>query len=211
MVYKLNFKMSCVLLFSIFIVSFSFSQEKRCIPEVWSGEVVKGYVILENGDSLQGKFTHLTPYNDIKTTHVIYDKAKQKKVYINRRDVKLYYDKKKKESRLRVYINKDSTHIKKNCFFDQGRFLVIVEKGRYMLVKDELHYHSSISAYSQSSSDNIYYLLLPNANLVKVNISDLKAQMKSIFMNEKSIENYNISDDFYIEDMISLLHYVNEN
>ncbi len=65
-------KSSLPFVFFLLLVAGAFGQEQICIPNVWKGEVVKGWIYLSNGDSLIGKFTHLTPKNDIKTTHVLY-------------------------------------------------------------------------------------------------------------------------------------------
>jgi len=200
-------------IFGCFFLAFSYygiGQEKRCIPSVWKAETVKGYAILTNGDSLAGKFEHLTPVNDIKTSHVIYTLGKTKE-YIPRKDIKYYYDKKKKETRYKVYTNTDSTFIKKNCFFDQGKFLLVIEYGQYILVKDKLNYNSSISAYSQSRSDDIYYILLPSQLLVEVNMAEIKFQMESIFMTDPKIGEYEFPEDFGINDMIALIDEINSN
>lgn len=185
------------------------AQEKVCVPNVWKGEEVKGDVYLKNGDTLSGKFTHLTPYNDIKTTHIIYKVDKKTKVYINRADIIAYKDKKHHENRFKVYVDKDSTLFKKGCFYDQGKFLVVIEYGKYILVKDQLNYQSSIASYGQSTSDDIYYLLLPNSHLVEVQINDIKAQLISIIEWDSSYDVFTNSDNFTVNDMIALLHFVN--
>lgn len=195
----------------MFSSSFLFAQEKVCIPNVWKGAEVKGDVYLKNGDTLSGKFTHLTPYNDIKTTHIIYKKDKKTHININRADIIGYKDKKKHENRLKVYVDKDSTIFKKGCFFDQGKFLVIVESGKYTLVKDELNYQASITAYNQSTADAIYYILLPDSKLIEAQINDLKAQLQSIIEWDSSYDVFLDDDNFTANDMIALLHFVNSN
>lgn len=207
----MRIQITLALIIGMFSSSISLSQEKVCIPNVWKGAEVKGEIYLKNGDTLSGKFTHLTPYNDIKTTHIIYKKDKKTHININRADITGYFDKKHHENHLKVYVNTDSTHYKKGCFFDQGKFLVIVESGKYTLVKDQLNYQSSISAYNQSTSEFIYYILLPNSKLVEAQINDLKAQLKSIIEWNSSYDVFLEDDDFTADDMIALLHFVNIN
>ena len=186
------------------------AQEKVCLPNVWKGDVIKGTVYLESGDSLIGKFTHLTPYNDIKTTHIIYQGNKKKKEEISRKQVVAYYNKKSDELRWKVYVDKDSVHVKKNCFFDQGRFLLVIINGNYKLLKSELNYHSSISEYGQRSSNDVYYILDPTGLLMKVQVNELKAQMLSILYEEGSKE-FIEKEEYSIEDMIEVLNYINSN
>ena len=181
------------------------------MPKVWKGEVIKGTIYLENGDSLQGKFTHLTPYNDIKTTHILYKGPKKIKKEINRSEIVAYHDIKLDEFRMKVYVDKDSVHVKKNCFFDQGRFLRVIVKGKYNLLKDELTYQSSISAYNQSSSDEVYYILPPSGILLKVQINDLKAQLLSIVKEAGSSNDIDNKEEFTVDDMIEVLNYINSN
>jgi hypothetical protein len=199
------------LFFLTLLPSVVFSQEKVCVPKVWKGEVVKGTIFLTNGDSLQGKFTHLTPYNDIKTTHIIYKEGKKDKVYINRADIAAYKNLKTKEYRLKVYVNTDSTHFAKGCFFDQGKFLIVVESGKYTILQDELNFHSSITSYNQSSAKEVYYILLPSSKLVKVILSDLKAQMMSIIIWESDLDIFTSDDIFTIEDMIEVIKFANSD
>jgi hypothetical protein len=193
----------------LFIAGNGLSQEKRCIPNVWKAEEVKGWVYTNSGDTLEGKFAHLTPYNDIKTTHVIYHNGKKDKVYINRADVISYFDKSEKFVRLKVYVDTDSSIYKKGCFFDQGRFLEVVVQGEYTLLKDKLNYYSSIEAYSQSSSSDIYYILLPSHKLIEVQINDLKAQLLSLVIWEDDNEIFTNAESFTIEEMIELIEYLN--
>lgn len=200
-----------ILVLSLFFSLFSNAQEKVCTPNVWKGDVIKGVIYLDNGDSLQGKFTHLTPYNDIKTTHVLYKGPKKEKEEINRKVIVAYYDKKLDEFRIKVYVDKDSVYVKKNCFFDQGRFLRVIVKGKYNLLKDELTYNSSIAAYSQSSSDEVYYILPPNGVLLKVQINDLKAQILSIVKEAGSSVKIENKKEFIVEDMIEILNYINSH
>ncbi len=200
-----------ILVFFLFFSMLSTAQERVCTPNVWKGEVIKGIIYLENGDSLQGKFTHLTPYNDIKTTHILYQGPKKKKEAISRKVITAYYDKKLDEYRMKVYVDNDSVHVKKNCFFDQGRFLRVIVKGEYNLLKDELTYQSSITAYSQSSSDEVYYILPPSGILLKVQINDLKAQILSIVKEAGSSNVIANKEDFTVDDMIEALNYINSN
>ena len=202
-----------IILISI-ISLFAFSratqaQEKRCIPNVWKGEEVKGIVYLSNGDTLKGKFTHLTPYNDIKTTHVIYQASKKDKEYLNRAAIKAYYDSKTKEYRLKVYVDVDSSLYKKGCFFDQGKFLEVLIDGKYTLLKDELNYYSSINAYSQSANRDIYYLLLPSALLIEVDINHLKEQLLSLITDAEDIDAFTNADSFTVEEMMELITFLN--
>jgi hypothetical protein len=186
------------------------AQEKVCIPNVWKGDVIKGKIYLQNGDSLEGKFTHLTPVNTIKTSHIIYQGKDSKKREINRKEVVAYYDKKSKELRYKVYITSDSVHVKKNCFFDKGRFLLLIENGRYKLLEDELTYNSSITAYNQGVSDSVYYILPPDGLLIKVQIKDLKAQLQSILIDEDCKDLFK-KDSFSVENMIETLRFINSN
>jgi hypothetical protein len=204
---------------SLFFISFQLvflflnvglAQEKVCVPNVWKGEEVQGMVYLNNGDSLQGKFIHLTPYNDIKTTHIIYKKGKEK-VFINRADVKAYYNKKTKEYRLKVYVDEDSSLYKKGCFYDQGKFLEVIVKGKYTLLKDQLNYYSSISAYSQSTSNAIYYILLPSDHLIEVQINNLRAQLLSLIEWEDDNEVFTNAESFTVDEMIELIRYLDAN
>ncbi len=194
----------------MFIIQPTIAQEKVCVPNVWKGEVIKGKVFLENGDSLTGKFTHLTPYNDIKTTHIIYKGGKNKKSEIYRKDIAAYYNKKTDEYRRKVYVDSDSVFVKKNCFFDQGRFLLVVVKGKYTLLKDELNYHSTIAAYGQSRATDIYYILPPNGKLLKVQINDLKAQIGSL-LYEEGISEFKNNEITSVDNMIEVLNYINSN
>ena len=181
-----------------------------CIPNVWSPEAVKGTIYLTNGDSLKGKFLHLTPYNDIKTTHIIY-KSNEGPVNVNRQEIKAYYDKKKNEYRIKVYIDADSIHMKKGCVFDQGRFLLVIDKGKYTLLRDELNYYSSIDAYSQSNSNDIYYILPPNKKLIKVQINNLRAQMISLFSEDEVLKYLSDDKELSVIEMIDLIEGVNND
>lgn len=185
------------------------AQEKVCIPNVWKGEVIKGTVYLENGDSLKGKFTHLTPYNDIKTTHISYKGKNKEKANIYRKEIKAYFDDKKKEYRLRVYVDSDSVIVKKDCFFDQGKFLKVIEDGDYILLQDELNYYSSLEAYSQTYSTDIFYLLKPNKELIKISMNDCRYQLLS-FMSKKQKENFALpSGEFSKTDVIRAVEVLN--
>ena len=203
---KTNQYLLLILLLAISI--YSKAQEKVCIPNVWSPETVKGTIYLTNGDSLKGKFLHLTPYNDIKTTHIIY-KSNAGPVNVNRQEIKAYFDKKKNEYRIKVYINRDSIHMKKGCVFDQGRFLLVIDKGKYTLLKDELNYYSSIDAYSQSNQDDIYYILPPNKKLIKVQINNLRAQMISLFSEDEVLKYLSDDRELTVVEMIELIEGVN--
>lgn len=206
--------MNTRLLFILFILllpAYGISQEKTCIPNVWKGEMIKGTVFLTNGDSLTGKFTHLTPYNDIKTTHIIYQIDKKNKENINRLEILAYKDKAKKEYRLKVYIDEDSVHFAKGCFYDQGRFLLVVESGKYTILKDELNFHSTLSAYNQSSARDVYYILLPSSRLVEVLVNDLKAQLMSIIEWDSDVDIFTSTENFTIDEMIEMIKFVNSD
>lgn len=204
-----RFQAIVILLFlthSIFVKA----QEKVCIPNVWKPEMIKGSIYKTDGDSLSGKFLNLTPYNDIHTTHIVYKTSKQS-VNINRFEIKAYFDKKKSEYRLKVYVDADSVTTKKGCFFDMGKFLLVIENGKYILLKDELNYYSSIDAYSQSNVDKVYYILPPDKKLIKVQINNLSAQMMSLFSKEE-VANYLAGDnELTIPEMIELIHRVNSD
>lgn len=200
-----------LLILFVFVLSLgnAFSQEKRCIPNVWKAEEVKGWVCLNNGDTLWGKFSHLTPYNDIKTSHIIYRYGDKDREYINRSVIRSYQDKEENFYRLKVYVDVDSSLYKKGCFFDQGRFLEVVVSGNYTLLKDQLNYYSSIEAYSQSSSSDIYYILMPSGKLIEVQINNLKAQLLSLVTWEDDNEVFTNAETFTVEEMIDLIEYLN--
>ena len=87
----------------------------------------------------------------------------------------------------------------------------MLEKGKYILLKDELNYHSSIDAYSQSNVDEVYYILPPDKKLVKVQINNLSAQMMSLFTKEE-VAHYLLGDnELTIPEMIDLIHNVNSH
>jgi hypothetical protein len=196
----------------LFLTSSMFlkAQEKVCIPNVWKPEMIKGTIYKTDGDSLSGKFLNLTPYNDIHTTHIVY-KASKQSVNISRFEIKAYYDKKKNEYRLKVYVDADSVNTKKGCFFDMGKFLLVIDSGKYILLKDELNYYSSIDAYSQSNVDEVYYILPPDKRLIKVQINSLRAQMMSLFPKEE-VADFLIGDnEMTIPEMIELVRSVNSD
>ena len=112
---------------------------------------------------------------------------------------------------MKVYVDGDSVFVKKNCFFDQGRFLLVLVKGKYTLVKDELTYRSSISAYSQSSANDVYYILPPDGLLMKVQVNELKAQMLSLLEKGDNREMISGKTECTVDDMIELLQYFNSN
>ena len=199
-----------VILFILSNVMLLKAQEKVCIPNVWKPEMVKGIIFKTNGDSLSGKFLNLTPYNDIHTTHIVY-KTSNVSVNISRFEIKAYFDKKKNEYRLKVYVDADSVYIKKGCFFDMGKFLLVVENGKYVLLKDELNYYSTLNAYSQSILDQVYYILPPDKKLIKVDINNLSAQMMSLFPPDQ-VAKYLVEDDeLTILELQDLVHIMNLN
>jgi len=185
-------------------------QEKVCLPEVIASKKVKGTIYLTNGDSISGVFTHLTPQNNISTTHVLYQ-TKGDKESINRVRIKAYYNKKTKEKRCKVYPDKDSVMVKKQCRFDMGIFMLVIVDGPYKLLQDVLHPSSSIQAYNQSSSDYIYYLLGPDKKLIKIIRSDLRPQLQSIFGKYPGADRYFSAPGFNIDKASELISMVNES
>ena len=185
------------------------AQEKVCIPNVWSPDVVKGKIYLNSGDSLEGKFTHLTPYNDINTTHIVYKTTKGEMGEINRSEIAAYYNKKEDKKRLKVYIDKEKVKEKKGCFFDQGKFLEILRSGHYTLLKDELNYQSSIESYTQSLANEVYYIRLEDGSVIKLVLSSLRSQMISI-CDPEQLAAYDLpKGNFTIDDAIDLIDYLN--
>lgn len=164
----------------IITVNLVCGQEKICLPDVIVGKRITGIVYLNNGDTLEGEFIHLTPVNDIGTTHILY-KSKQKTKTINRFLISAYYDIKKDEKRYKAYPDKDSVMVKEECRFDMGIFMLALVDGSYKLLQDELLSGSTIQAYNQSDSNYIYYLLTPDGSLIKLIRNDLKPQLQSIF------------------------------
>jgi len=175
------------------------AQGEVCIPQTWVGKKVKGTIYINTGDSVSGKFTHLTPRNDYFTTHIIIDENNGVKEKINRAEIVSYFDKKKKEKRYKVYPNVDSVFVKKNCHFDMGVFMLILVDGPNKLLMDVLESNASIQAYNQSESNAIYYLLPPNKKLIEINRTDLKPQLQSLFSDYPGTEQIFSEPGFNIE------------
>ena len=92
-----------------------------------------------------------------------------------------------------------------------GKFLLVIDSGKYILLKDELNYYSSIDAYSQSNVDEVYYILPPDKRLIKVQINSLRAQMMSLFPKEE-VADFLIGDnEMTIPEMIELVRSVNSD
>ena len=92
-----------------------------------------------------------------------------------------------------------------------GKFLLVVENGKYVLLKDELNYYSTINAYSQSILDQVYYILPPDKKLIKVDINNLSAQMMSLFPPDQ-VAKYLVEDDeLTILELQDLVHIMNLN
>jgi len=184
-------------------------QGEVCIPQTFVGKKVKGVIYLNTGDSVSGKFIHLTPRNDYYTTHILFkDSSGQQKV-VNRADIISYYDKVEKEKRYKVYTSVDSVFVKKSCHFDMGVFMVAVEDGPYKLLLDVLSSTSSIQAYNESESDLIYYLLPPNNKLLKLNRVDIIPQLKSLFSGYPGTDEIFSDPGFTIDNASEIIRLVN--
>ena len=186
-------------------------QGEVCIPQTWVGKKVKGTIYIYNGDSVSGKFTHLTPRNDYYTTHIIFKTSSGQNKMVNRADLISYYDKQEKEKRFKVYPNVDSVFVKKNCRFDMGVFMLVVVDGPYKLLLDVLLSTSSIQAYNESESDAIYYLLPPNKKLIKINRVDIKPQLSSLFSGYPGTDQIFSDPVFNIERASEIIRLVNKS
>lgn len=202
-----------LVLFSIFgfllVNGFVLGQGEVCIPQTWAGKKVKGVIYTSNGDSIIGKFTHLTPRNDYYTTHIIFDSSTGIKGNINRAEIKSYLDKKEKEKRHKVYPTIDSVFVKKGCYFDMGVFMLVVVDGPYKLVLDVLSSTSSIQAYNESESNAIYYLLPPDNKLLQLNRVDIKPQLQSLFSDYPGTDQVFSVTDFNIDNAAEIIRLVN--
>jgi len=189
--FGMNNRFKAIIFLGLFQVSALVSaQEKICTPETLVGKKVKGTVYLNDGDTISGEFIHLTPKNDIRTTHIIFESADKKKA-INRMLVIAYHNNNEKDKRYKVYPEKDSVFVKKQCRYDMGVFMLAEVDGPYKLLIDKLKPGATIQAYSQSAENIIYYLRTPDNRLIKLIRNDLKPQLKSIFYN------YNVADAFF--------------
>lgn len=208
---KMIYRPPMILLMIVFILGSGIikGQEEICIPQTWVGKKVKGVVYKNNGDSISGKFTHLTPRNDYYTTHILFESKTGVKGNINRAEIVSYFDKKEKDKRYKIYPNVDSVFVKKKCHFDMGVFMVLVEDGPYKLLQDILLSNSSIQAYNQSESNDIYYLLPPNKKLLELNRNDLKPQLQSLFSNYPGTDQIFSEPNFNIESASKVIHLVN--
>ena len=186
-------------------------QGEVCIPQTWVGKKVKGVIYTNFGDSIAGKFIHLTPRNDYYTTHILIEENNGDKEYINRADIISYYDKKKKENRYKVYPNIDSVFVKKKCRFDMGVFMLAIVDGPNKLLMDVLESNSSIQAYIQSELDVIYYLLPPDKKLLKLNRNDLKPQLQSLFSGYPGTDQIFAEPGFNIELASEIIRLVNKS
>ena len=184
-------------------------QGEVCIPQTWVGKKVKGVIYLNTGDSVSGKFIHLTPRNDYYTTHILFKASSGQRKMVNRADIIFYYDEVEKEKRYKVYTNVDSVFVKKNCYFDMGVFMLVVVDGPYKLLLDVLSSTSSIQAYNESESNAIYYLLPPNNKLLKLNRVDIKPQLKSLFSGYPGTDQVFSESDFNIESASVIVRLVN--
>jgi len=200
----------CLLLGFIFTIVTAFvnGQEKVCIPESIKNKKVSGTIYLSDGDTISGEFIHLTPENNIRTTHIIY-KSPDGKREINRIRVISYSNEKEKEKRYKVYAVKDSVLVKKGCRYDMGVFMPAIVDGPYKLLKNELKSDATIQAYSQSSTNNVYFLLTPQNKLIKLARNDLKPQVQSIFYGYEGTEHFFLEPDFNIDTAAALIRKVN--
>lgn len=187
------------------------AQGEVCIPQTWVGKKVKGTIYINSGDSISGKFIHLTPRNDYFTTHILIDANNGVHEKINRAEIFSYYDKKKKEKRFKVYPNVDSVFVKKKCYFDMGVFMLILVDGPNKLLMDVLESNSSIQAYNQSESDAIYYLLPPDKKLIELNRTDLKPQLQSLFSEYPGTDMVFSDPGFNIERASEIVRLVNNS
>ena len=208
---QISSKLSILLIIFIFLLGCGITkgQEEVCIPQTWVGKKVKGTIYIYNGDSVSGKFTHLTPRNDYFTTHIIFDSNSGENGQINRADIISYYDNKKKEKRYKIYSNIDSVFIKKKCRFDMGVFMLIIVDGPYKLLTDVLLSNSSIQAYNQSESNEIYYLLPPDNKLLKLNRTDIKPQLQSLFSDYPGTQEVFSDPDFNMDSASEIIRLVN--
>jgi len=184
-------------------------QGEVCIPQTWVGKKVRGVIYLNTGDSVSGKFIHLTPRNDYYTTHILFKDSSGQQKMVNRADIISYFDKVEKEKRYKVYTNVDSVFVKKNCHFDMGVFMLVVVDGPYKLLLDVLSSTSSIQAYNESESDAIYYLLPPNNKLLKLNRVDIKPQLKSLFSGYPGTDQVFSNPVFNIDSVSEIIRLVN--
>lgn len=206
-------KLPILLLIFIFLLGNGIikGQGEVCIPQTFVGKKVKGTIYIYNGDSVSGKFTHLTPRNDYYTTHIIFKTSSGQNKMVNRADLLSYYDKQKKEKRFKVYPNIDSVFVKKSCRFDMGVFMLVVVDGPYKLLVDILLSNSSIQAYNQSESDSIYYISLPDNKLLKLNRNDLKPQLQSLFSGYPGTDQVFAEPGFNIERASEIIRLVNKS
>ena len=204
-------KLSILLTVFIFLLGNGLikGQGEVCIPQTWVGKKVKGVIYINTGDSIAGKFIHLTSRNDYFTTHILIEANNGEKEKINRADIVSYYDKKKKENRYKVYPDTDSVFVKKKCRFDMGVFMLVLVDGPNKLLMDVLESTSSIQAYNQSESNAIYYLLPPDDKLIKLNRTDLKPQLQSLFSNYPGTDQVFSEPGFNIENASEIVRLVN--
>jgi len=205
-----HIKSNAIVVFFLAIVSFGFGQERICIPDVLFSKKVKGTLFMNNGDSISGAFTHLTPENDIETTHIIV-KTPESKVSISRREIQSYYDDKEQVLRYGVYTKPDSVFVKKECRYDLAVFMIVMVDGEYRLLKNKIEPSSSIQEYNQSENKFAYYIFTPDSKLIELVINDLKPQMKSLFYGKKEVDELFSEESFNIDTVIEIITIVNES
>ena len=90
-----------------------------------------------------------------------------------------------------------------------GVFMLIVVDGPYKLLTDVLLSNSSIQAYNQSESNEIYYLLPPDNKLLKLNRTDIKPQLQSLFSDYPGTEEVFSDPGFNMDSVSEIIRLVN--
>jgi hypothetical protein len=185
-------------------------QEKVCLPNTLRAYKVTGTIYLNNGDSISGVFSNLTDVNDILTTHILVDTAGVD-FLIPRTHINSYFDSDDKERKYKIYHLSASLIIKKQCRYDIGIFVKEIVDGPYKLLIDKLKAESTIQAYNQSTTDDVYYLVTPANKLIKIILNDLKPQLRSIFIKYPGTDRYFSDPEFNIESAAELIRMVNSS
>jgi len=171
-----------LIILSLFTSEIAFSQGSECLPKMIKSEKVDGTMYLANGDSIVGYFMHLSPQNDIFTTHVLFNYKKNPDNRVSRSEIVAYKNNAEKFKRIKVFPEDERVLKRKECYFDLGNFMEVMIDGPYKLLVDILPAKSSISSYNNANSGKVYYLLTPDNQLIKLNFIHLKPQMISIFL-----------------------------
>jgi hypothetical protein len=209
--YSMYLKKPLIPILFFAIVHSTSGQSGKCLPDGFSSSM-KGKITLIDGTTYSGKFRYLEAENmqASLTTHIEYISDKNKTEFINRINIQSFQPKGNENEFYKTYLNKDTVLVKRECRYDLGVFLEAIVNGPYKLLEQGITYRADIAAYNQSNNGKVYYLVLPDKKIIKLNRNDLKFQVNSLV--DASFKNHPLfqSEPFDIQTTIAVLGKLND-